>query len=119
MLILLFLLGLLFVITLSIHLFQKNKSRESETHLEHSECCGLHEVCDKFKNEKENKIIYFEDEELDTLAGKRATEYSQKEITLFQDVYSTLQKNEIDEWKKSLKARKIELPLSFNEGTKN
>lgn len=116
MLILLLLLGLLFVVTLSIHLFQKNKNKDKKTHLEATECCGLHEVCDKFKKEKTNVIVYFEDEDLDAFIGKMATEYTQQDIALFHDVYSTLQENEIEEWKKSLKARNIQLPLSIQEG---
>jgi hypothetical protein len=80
------------------------------------ECCGAHAVCDKDTLLLSNdKIEYFEDEELDKLACKPASDYNSTEIALLSDVFYTLKEHEVAAWLRSLQLRKIELPDSLRE----
>ncbi len=76
-----------------------------------SECCGTHEVCQKSSlSIVDDKIEYFDDEELDSFIGRTADEYDEEEIEQFREVLYTLRPNEVGEWAKSIQLRKIELP---------
>ncbi|MDD4190609.1 MAG: hypothetical protein PHI28_04720, partial [Mangrovibacterium sp.] len=63
------------------------------------DCCGAHEVCeveDMLKNPE--KIIYFEDEELDRYQGIPADRYNDRQIEEFREVLYTLNGDEIRQW---------------------
>jgi hypothetical protein len=80
------------------------------------ECCGAHTVCDKDTLLlSDDKIEYFEDEELDSLACKPAIDYNSTEIAQISDVFYTLKEHEVAAWLRSLQLRKIELPESLRE----
>ncbi|OIP84560.1 MAG: hypothetical protein AUK44_02205 [Porphyromonadaceae bacterium CG2_30_38_12] len=106
--------GLLFIIT---YLNRRNKNEESEITLnENGECCGAHAVCDKESLlASDDKIEYFDDEELDALACKSPAEYTDTQISQLADVFYTLKENEVAAWLRSLQKRRIELPVFLRD----
>lgn len=75
------------------------------------DCCGAHEICEveEILNQPD-KIVYFEDEELDRFQGIREDQYNDKQIEEFRDVLYTLDPEEIRKWLLSIERRKIKLP---------
>lgn len=55
-------------------------------------------------------IEYFDDEELDTFAGRRSDDYSDEEAELFEEVLTTLRPEEVAPWNRSLILRGINVP---------
>ena len=79
-------------------------------------CCGEHLVCERETLLQTNaKIEYYDDEELDTLAGIDPAEYSPAQLNLFRDVFSTLQEADVPGWCRSLQLRNIALPPDIRE----
>ena len=72
-------------------------------------CCGTHSVCVRMLPVPE-RPVYFDDEELDRFAGRKAGEYSDDETEEFRDVMLTLAPDEAPEWAQSLNMRGIEVP---------
>ncbi len=75
------------------------------------DCCGAHEVCEveeMLKNPE--KILYFEDEELDRYQGIPADRYNDRQIEEFREVLYTLNGEEIRQWLLSIERRNIQLP---------
>ncbi len=75
-------------------------------------CCGLHITCerDSLLAGVSQEIEYFDDEELDTFAGREAGSYSEAEIEQFRDVLLTLLPDDIAPWARSIQLRGINLP---------
>lgn len=75
-------------------------------------CCGQHAVCEKTLRltDPSAEPVYYEDEELDTYAGRSADQYSDDEADAFRDVLYTLRPDEIGGWVHSLGLRRIDLP---------
>lgn len=81
-----------------------------------SDCCGAHEVCDVDKLfQNKEKIVYFEDEELDAFKGIEESDYQDDQIEEFREVLYTLQPSEINAWLSSLELRKINLPTILKQ----
>ena len=79
-------------------------------------CCGQHEICEKDSLILMNdKIEYYEDEELDAYIGVSPEEYSEKAISEFADVFYTLKEEEVAGWTRSLQLRGIEIPETLKE----
>lgn len=57
-----------------------------------------------------DKIVYFNDEELDEYKDRASTDYQADEVEQFREVLYTMEEKEVPEWLSSLKLRKIELP---------
>ena len=57
-----------------------------------------------------DKIEYFDDEELDTFAGRQSDSYDQQEVEQFSDVLHTMRQDEVQAWWRSLTLRGISLP---------
>jgi hypothetical protein len=57
-----------------------------------------------------DKIVYFNDEELDEYKERASTDYQADEVEQFREVLYTMEEKEVPEWLSSLKLRKIELP---------
>ncbi|MDN4753478.1 hypothetical protein QYZ87_02900 [Porphyromonadaceae bacterium W3.11] len=76
-------------------------------------CCGGVN-CERAKKIKP-LIVYFEDEELDAYIGRAADSYTHEEVEEFREVLNTLQPEEVNPWLKSLKLRKVELPVELAE----
>ncbi len=96
---------------------RRNSTQEPEITIENNEeCCGAHEVCDKDSLLNNScDIIYYEDEELDTLSGKPVSNYSETDIKQLSEVFFTLKEQDVAGWLKSLQLRNIELPLEIRD----
>lgn len=74
-----------------------------------SECCGLHAVCEKMASASA-VAEYFDDEELDAMAGTAADAYTPEQVAQFREVLDTLAPGETPDWLRSLRQRGIALP---------
>lgn len=80
------------------------------------ECCGAHAVCERDSLlTKTTKIEYYDDEELDALAGVAPNEYSESQIKQLEDVFYTLREKDVAGWLRSLQTRNIQLPDELRE----
>ena len=73
-----------------------------------TECCGLHEVCEKDSLRALEDIDYYEDEELDRFRGRMA--YSEEDVEEFREVLYTMRTDEVAGWMHSLELRQVNLP---------
>ena len=74
-------------------------------------CCGRHLVCERESLlTTKPEIIYYDDEELDRLAGISPADYSEEDINELSEVFSSLQSADVAGWLRSLQARSIALP---------
>lgn len=96
---------------------RRNITQEPEIVVENNEeCCGAHEVCDKDSLLNNScDIVYYDDEELDALSGKAATNYTDVELKQLSDVFYTLKEHDVAGWLKSLQLRNIELPSEIRD----
>lgn len=79
-------------------------------------CCGRHLLCDKpLSPSPGEKIIYYDDEELDRFAGRDADEYSPDEIEEVRDVMMTLLPEDVAGWVRSIQLRGINLPTPLRD----
>lgn len=84
------------------------------------ECCGMHVTCERDSllvavAPDTDKPEYFDDEELDSFAGRDAGDYSAGEIEMFRDVLLTLLPEDIAPWARSVQMRGITLPSEIRE----
>ena len=90
-------------------------SGQPET-VESSECCGLHLVCEKeLEAIADNRILYYDDEELDRFAGRLPGEYNAEETEEFRDVLLTLLPQDVPGWARSLDRRNIQPPQEIRD----
>ena len=62
-----------------------------------TQCCGMHEVCEKESlRAAQEDIEYYEDEELDRFRGRTA--YSEEEVEEFREVLYTMRTDEVPGW---------------------
>lgn len=82
-----------------------------------TECCGMHITCEKdsLLVGTDDEIVYYDDEELDTYAGKSASDYTEEQIEQFRDVLLTLLPDDIAGWARSLQMRNIVLPEAVRD----
>lgn len=79
-------------------------------------CCGRHLVCDKpLSPQPGEKIVYYDDEELDRYAGKDPDAYTPDEIEEVRDVMMTLLPEDIPGWVRSIQLRGIQLPTPLRD----
>ena len=79
-------------------------------------CCGEHLVCEKETLLQTNAAIeYYDDEELDVLAGIDPTDYSPDQIEAIRTVFTSLQESDVPGWCRSLQLRNIALPSDIRE----
>jgi len=112
--------GIMVVVFTFIGLFvlvkvnRKNKAKNSvseEVSVPATDCCGAHEVCELDELiMDENRIEYYDDEELDEFKNTNPEQYSNKQIDQFREVLYTLKTAEIRYWLLSIERRKIQLP---------
>lgn len=109
---------ILFVTTLWVGTYLNRRNQEEEVEIKQvdSECCGAHEVCEKETLlNSTNKITYYDDEELDTLAGIDPQNFSKEQLKLLSDVFYTLKESDVAGWLRSLQMRRIALPEDLIE----
>ena len=105
---------------------KKNNSEQDEHPTTNSEttdnrneddgCCGEHLVCERETLLQTNaKVEYYDDEELDTLAGIPAENYTSEQYQMIREVFDTLQGKDVPGWVRSIQLRNIQLPLDIRE----
>ena len=82
-----------------------------------SDCCGQHEVCEKesLLAAVSKEVVYYDDEELDRFAGRRADNYDREETDEFEEILTTLRSEDVAGWVRSLQLRGIELPDALRD----
>lgn len=76
-----------------------------------ADCCGSHAVCERDTLlSNTDKVIYFDDEELDALSGISASDYSAEQISQIEEVFYSLREQDVAGWIRSLQLRNIDLP---------
>lgn len=75
-------------------------------------CCGRHTVCDKGYD---NSNLYFDDEELDRFREREQDSYTDEEVEEFRQILYTMKEDEVDQWVKCLKTRRIALPQQIKD----
>jgi hypothetical protein len=77
-----------------------------------STCNGDNEKCEQecMMEAATKEIEYFDDEELDSFAGRSSSEYSDDEAEQFREVLYTMKQDEVKDWTRSLTLRNISLP---------
>ena len=79
-------------------------------------CCGEHLVCERETLLQTNaEIIYYDDEELDALAGLAAEDYTKEQYQMIREVFETLKASDVPGWVRSIQLRNIQLPLDIRE----
>ena len=79
-------------------------------------CCGEHLVCERETLLQTNaKVEYYDDEELDTLIGIPAEDYTAEQYQMIREVFNTLQTKDVPGWVRSIQLRNIQLPLDIRE----
>ena len=79
-------------------------------------CCGEHVVCERETLLQTNaEVVYYDDEELDALAGIAAEQYSAEQHAAIAHVFHTLQEKDVPGWCRSMQLRNIALPLDIRE----
>ena len=79
-------------------------------------CCGEHLVCEKESLLQTNaKVVYYDDEELDVLAGVKPDEWTEAQHEAVRQVFRTLEEKDVPGWCRSLQLRGIELPEDVRE----
>lgn len=92
------------------------QQEEANTAPEDGECCGQHLVCERETLlQTDTEIIYYDDEELDALAGKDAADYTAEQVRMIREVFDTLKESDVPGWVRSLQMRNIQLPMDVRE----
>lgn len=79
-------------------------------------CCGEHLVCERETLLQTNaKVEYYDDEELDVLAGIAVEDYTEAQYKMIREVFDTLQAKDVPGWVRSIQLRNIQLPLDIRE----
>lgn len=91
-------------------------ANESERSNSNTECCGQHLVCEKETLLQTNAVPeYYDDEELDALAGISPDTYTQQQHDAIRAVFDTLQESDVPGWCRSIQLRNIALPQDIRE----
>lgn len=87
-----------------------------KTHTPPATCCGAHEVCEaETLLSLSDKIIYYDDEELDCYRGVDPDEYTSEQIDEFREVLLTLRPHEVAGWLRSLNLRQVNPPTEIRD----
>ncbi len=79
-------------------------------------CCGEHLVCERETLLQTNaEPEYYDDEELDALAGIAPEAYTESQHEAVAQVFNSLQESDVPGWCRSLQLRHIELPADIRE----
>ena len=92
------------------------KSQEPKAQQRPGGCCGEHLVCEKETLLQTNAAIeYYDDEELDALAGIAPSDYTPQQQEAIRQVFNTLRESDVPGWCRSLQLRNIALPADIRE----
>ena len=93
----------------------ENSAQEAEPQQQEEcsdDCCTTHDVCpsEMLLKHMNQPVVYYEDEELDSFAGRRSDSYTDEEAEQFEEVLTTLRPEEVAAWNRSLILRGINVP---------
>jgi len=80
------------------------------------EACGIRSICPSEQilvSQCKGEVIYYDDEELDSFAGRDADGYTAEEEEQWRDVLYTLQPGDLLGWGQSIKHRGLVMPASI------
>ncbi|MBE6316093.1 MAG: phospholipase [Bacteroidales bacterium] len=80
------------------------------------EACGIRSICPSEQilvSQCKREVIYYDDEELDSFAGRDADGYTAEEEEQWRDVLYTLQPGDLLGWGQSIKHRGLVMPASI------
>lgn len=110
------LLAALVVLGLATYLHRRKDTEPVEIKEVDSECCGQHAVCERDSLlSKGTQVVYYDDEELDALAGVSPINFTPEQLEQLEQVFYTLQEKDVAGWLRSLQARNIQLPIDLRE----
>ena len=93
-----------------------NDLQQSDLSSSDDGCCGEHLVCERETLLQTNaQVEYYDDEELDTLIGIPAEDYTEEQYQMIREVFNTLQAKDVPGWVRSIQLRNIQLPLDIRE----
>ena len=117
LLIILFLFILCLIIFFFISFTRKNNALIIEDVSETiSKCCGAHSVCEQDTLLSSSNIIsYYNDVDLDVLAGISPVNFTDEQLKLLSDVFFSLKESDTAGWLRSLQMRNIQLPVELRE----
>ena len=81
------------------------------------EACGIRSICPSEQilvSQCKREVIYYDDEELDSFAGREADGYTAEEEEQWRDVLYTLQPGDLLGWGQSIKHRGLVMPASIH-----
>ena len=103
--------GLLAIVALFTFLSKSKKQTEqTPTIAPPADCCGAHAICEKGLKKVDEKIEYFDDEELDLYRGIPSDQFNDEQIDQFREVLYSIRPEELSDWFISLEKRGLELP---------
>ncbi len=82
------------------------------------ESCGIRSICPSeqlLAGECRQQVTYYDDEELDTFAGRDENSYSDQELEQWRDVLYTLQPSDLLGWGQSIKHRGLVMPAPIRD----
>lgn len=95
---------------------ERGEQDREASHVPPVTCCGAHEVCEaETLLALSDKVIYYDDEELDRYSGTQPDDYDDDAIDEFREVLLTLQTHEVAGWLRSLTLRRIEPPTEIRD----
>lgn len=81
-----------------------------------SGCCGQHLVCEREKLlQPLDRPVYYDDEELDALAGIAAEDLTDGQAEAIAEVFRSMREEDVLGWVRSLEMRRIALPPDIRE----
>ena len=115
--------GLVVVVLVLIEIRERRKAKKPTANSQQPTaeqrpegCCGEHLVCERETLLQTNaKIDYYDDEELDSLAGVDPSDFTAEQHQAIREVFSTLQEADVPGWCRSLQLRNITLPPDIRE----
>ena len=113
------LISILIILIIGVTIFVRrvNKVTPEQPPVEIADdCCGSHAVCERDSLlSQTDQVIYFDDEELDSLRGIPYEEYTEAQITMLENVFYTLREQDVAGWIRSIQLRNIDLPEDIRD----
>ncbi len=95
---------------------QTGSTEAPEAYVRPEGCCGEHLVCERETLLQTSPVPeYYDDEELDSLAGISPENYTDEQEEAVRAVFSSLQESDVPGWCRSLQLRNIALPADVRE----
>ena len=109
-------LGILILVLFELRARKQREKEASNPPSSDGECCGQHLVCERETLLQTNAVPeYYDDEELDTLAGISPDAYTQQQHDAIRAVFDTLKESDVPGWCRSIQLRNIALPQDIRE----